>query len=136
MHAFYRRMDSVFKRFGSNRHRFCEKYQHNYHTLQTYWNTDKLPPGGVLHDIACEFNVSLDALVLGRLPTTTAGGRPILERVIERLQEKGDSDLLRIEGAIQMLEAFDRENRVSADAIEDEWAELEEIPAEGDGPVG
>lgn len=66
MHPFYRRMDSVFRYAGSNRNRFCRKWGFKYQTLQSYWNSDKLPPGDVLEALAREYHVSLDALVLGR----------------------------------------------------------------------
>ncbi len=68
MHEFYQRIQTVFRQADSNRHQFCKKRGHKYQTLQAYWNTDKLPSGDVLEDLAKEYNVSLDALVLGRAP--------------------------------------------------------------------
>jgi hypothetical protein len=102
MHEFYRRMQSVFQRAGSNRNRFCKKYGHNYQTLQAYWNTDKLPPGNVLEDLATEFNVSLDALVLGRNTQELPIENPMLARIIRYLVQQDNEELLRIEGALRM----------------------------------
>ena len=68
MHEFYQRIQTVFRQAGSNRHQFCKKRGHKYQTLQAYWNSDKLPSGDVLEDLAKEYNVSLDTLVLGEAP--------------------------------------------------------------------
>jgi hypothetical protein len=65
MHEFYRRAEKVFKLAHSNRRQFCKAQGINYHTLQTYWNTDRLPPGRVLEALAIEYRVSIDALVFG-----------------------------------------------------------------------
>ena len=67
MHEFYTRISKVFQSAGSNRNQFCKKYGHHYQTLQAYWNTDKLPSGNVLEDLAKEYHVSIDALILGRV---------------------------------------------------------------------
>jgi hypothetical protein len=141
MHDFYPRMDRIFKRFGSNRHRFCEKHpRFKYQTLQSYWNTDKLPPGDVLEALAREYNVSLDTLVLGRRPEPTTTDNPVLNRVTVLLRQMDADDLLRAEGAIQVLQALG--NQVPAgptdsapgpageDSDPDEWAELEEVTDE------
>lgn len=65
MHAFYERVNRVFRYAGSNRNRFCKKWGFNYQTLQAYWNTDRLPPGAVLEALAREYKVSIDAMVFG-----------------------------------------------------------------------
>jgi transcriptional regulator with XRE-family HTH domain len=106
MHEFYQRMKSVFERAGSNRNRFCKKYGYSYQTLQAYWNTDKLPPGNVLEDLAREFNVSLDALVLGRNTQELPVDNPLLSRVIRFLVGQDPEELLRIEGALRMYQAM------------------------------
>lgn len=106
MHEFYRRMQSVFERAGSNRSRFCKKYGYSYQTLQAYWNTDKLPPGNVLEDLAREFSVSLDALVLARNTQELPVDNPLLTRIIRYLVEQDAEELLRIEGALRMYRAM------------------------------
>ena len=122
MHRFYERMQSVFDRHDSNRHRFCRKHGFNYQTLQTYWNTDKLPPGNVLEALAREYSVSLDTLVLGRMPTPAGARNPRLTRLIGLLQNLNEADLLRVEGAVLLLQSLDLQD--------DDWAELEELPEE------
>ena len=102
MHGFYTRMQTVFKKEGSNRSRFCRKYGYNYQTLQAYWNTDKLPPGNVLEDLTREYNVSLDYLVLGRRNNTPAQLNSVGGRIVEFLEKQGQDRLLEIEGAIRM----------------------------------
>ena len=99
MHKFYERIESVFERHGSNRHRFCKKYGLNYQTLQTYWNTEKLPPGNVLEALAEEYHVSLDTLVLGRMPALVRTRNPHLSRLTLLLEQLSDEDLLRVEPA-------------------------------------
>lgn len=83
MHDFYDRIDKVFRRAGSNRSRFCRKWGFNYQTLQTYWNTDKLPPGNVLEALAREYRVSLDALVLGRAFPAPVAGKATAAEVVD-----------------------------------------------------
>jgi transcriptional regulator with XRE-family HTH domain len=106
MHEFYRRMQSVFQQAGSNRNRFCKKYGYSYQTLQGYWNTDRLPPGNVLQDIAKEFNVSLDALVLGRNTQELPVDNPVLSTIIHYLVQQDAEELRRIEGALRMYRAM------------------------------
>ena len=120
MHKFYERIESVFERHGSNRHRFCKKYGLNYQTLQTYWNTDKLPPGNVLEALAEEYHVSLDTLVLGRMPALVRTRNPHLSRLTLLLEQLSDEDLLRVEGAVRLLQSLELTN--------EDWAELEELP--------
>lgn len=103
MHDFYKRIQTVFRRAGSNRNRFCKKYGYNYQTLQAYWNTHKLPPGNVLADLAREFNISLDALVLGRSFQDVHFENPILTRIAHFLIQQDDESLIRIEGALMMF---------------------------------
>ncbi len=105
MHEFYRRMQSVFTQAGSNRNQFCRKRGYNYQTLQAYWNTDKLPPGAVLEDIAREYSVSLDALVLGRTaPPPEAGAEdPAMGRIVALLKQMDGPALAQVEGALKMF---------------------------------
>jgi hypothetical protein len=117
MHPFYERMKAVFRAEGSNRRQFCLKRGYNYQTLQSYWNTDKLPPGNVLADLADEYHVSLDTLVLGRTATVAPTDEPRLARLYVMLTQLSDENLLRVEGAIRMLQLLDGE-----------WEELEELP--------
>jgi len=97
MHEFYERIARVFKDAGSSRYQFCKKYKHHYQTLQAYWNSDKLPSGKVLEDLAREYHVSLDALVLGHEEN------PIINRIVRLLKQQDEQSLLRIDGAIQMF---------------------------------
>jgi hypothetical protein len=101
-------MENVFKRAGSNRHRFCRNKGHNYQTLQAYWNSDKLPPGKVLEDLAKEFNVSLDALVLGRNTLEIPVDNPILARIIRFLVQQDAEELSRIDEVLRMHQAATR----------------------------
>ena len=103
MHDFYRRIQAVFRQAGSNRNQFCKKYGHNYQTLQAYWNTDRLPSGNVLEQMAREYNVALDYLVLGRKSQEIPIENPIVNRLTQFLAQQDDDSLLRIEGAIKML---------------------------------
>ncbi len=103
MHEFYTRMQKVFERAGSNRNQFCKKYHHHYQTLQAYWNTDKLPPGKVLEDLAKEYHVSLDALVLGSSLPDVSEENPVIDRIMRFLRKQDAQGLLRIDGALQMF---------------------------------
>jgi len=103
MHEFYARVQTVFQRAGSNRNQFCKKYGHHYQTLQAYWNTDKLPSGNVLEDLAREYHVSIDALVLGRSPPDVSEENPIIGRIVRFLRRQDEQSLLRIDGALQMF---------------------------------
>jgi hypothetical protein len=102
MHEFYNRIQTVMQRAGSNRHQFCKKYKHKYQTLQAYWDTDRLPPGKVLEDLAKEYNVSLDTLVFGTRELFT--DNPIIRRINSFLAQQDEQNLLRIEGALKMLQ--------------------------------
>ena len=104
MHRFYKRIKRVFKYAGSNRNQFCKKHGHNYQTLQAYWNTNKLPPGNVLEDLAREYNVSLDALVMGVVVEPVAVENPVIREITRSLERLGKEDLLRVEGVLQMFE--------------------------------
>jgi transcriptional regulator with XRE-family HTH domain len=104
MHEFYERIRTVFQEAGSNRHQFCRKRGHKYQTLQAYWNTDKLPSGEVLEDLAKEYNVSLDALVLGGSAQAPHEESPIVNRIIRYVRQLDDVSLLRIDGALQMFQ--------------------------------
>jgi hypothetical protein len=103
MHEFYARVEGVFQRAGSNRSRFCRKYGYSYQTLQAYWNTDKLPPGKVLKDLAEEYHVSIDALIFGRSPPDLTEENPIIARIVKFLRRQDEQSLLRIDGALQMF---------------------------------
>ena len=102
MHEFYRRIQTVMERAGSNRHQFCQKCGHKYQTLQAYWDTDKLPPGKVLEDLAKEYSISLDTLVFGARELSTYN--PITQGIIRFLAQQDEQNLLRIEGALKMLQ--------------------------------
>ena len=104
MHEFYNRIRTIMERAGSNRHQFCKKYGHKYQTLQSYWDTDKLPPGKVLEDLAKEYSVSLDTLVLGRRPQDLPMDNPRLQGILRFLAQQDEQSLLRIEGALKMLQ--------------------------------
>jgi hypothetical protein len=103
MHEFYERVQKVFKHAGSNRNQFCKKYKHHYQTLQAYWNTDKLPAGNVLEDLAREYHVSIDALVLGSSPPDLSEENPVIGRIVRFLRQQDQQSLLRIDGALQMF---------------------------------
>ena len=98
MHEFYSRIQTLMQRAGSNRHQFCQKYGHKYQTLQAYWDTDKLPPGKVLEDLAKAYNVSLDTLVFGTRELSTDS--PIIRRINSFLAQQDEQSLLQIEGAL------------------------------------
>ena len=106
MHDFYSRVRDLFEQAGSNRRRFCLKHRLKYQTLQSYWNTDRLPPGGVLEKLAQDFHVSLDYLVLGRNPPGVPVDNPILGRLLRYLLQQDGEELLRVEGALRMYRAL------------------------------
>lgn len=103
MHEFYERVEKVFKNAGSNRNQFCKKHKHHYQTLQAYWNTDKLPSGRVLQEIAEDYHVSIDALIFGRSPPDVTEENPIISRIVRFLRKQDEQSLLRIDGALQMF---------------------------------
>jgi transcriptional regulator with XRE-family HTH domain len=107
MHEFYRRVQAVFERAGSNRSQFCKKHGFNYQTLQGYWNSDRLPPGNVLEALARDLDVSLDALVLGREPAEAGIENSIVGRLTHFLRRQDYRNLLRIEGALKLFEHFE-----------------------------
>jgi len=104
MHEFYKRMETVMERAGSNRSKFCKLHGYKYQSLQAYWNTDKLPPGNVLEDLARDYSVSLDVLVLGRSPPEISGDNPTIRGITRFLAQQDEKNLLRIEGALKMLQ--------------------------------
>ncbi len=146
MHRFYKRIKLVFKYAGSNRNQFCKKYGHNYQTLQAYWDTNKLPPGNVLEDLSREYNVSLDALVMGVGVRPVAVENPVIREISRSLEELGKDDLLRVEGALRMfgyITSSDGETGTAAaedlrhtleggasDPDDEEWATLEPVDGE------
>lgn len=113
MHEFYRRMQAVFTQAGSNRNQFCRKRGYNYQTLQAYWNTDKLPPGAVLEDIAREYSVSLDTLVLGRAAPQAADQDPAMGRIAELLKHLDGPSLAQVEGALKMFRYLSLTDRLA-----------------------
>ena len=148
MHEFYKRIQKVFKQAGSNRNRFCNKYGYNYQTLQAYWSTEKLPQGGVLEDLAKEYNVSLDFLVLGRRtqennnllrlgPNYNENDKALWAEKLEKLTGL----LIKIAQIIHNGNMSKKDKNVSKEIlnqivlniyerkvqVEDEWAKLEEI---------
>ncbi len=150
MHDFYKRIQKVFKQAGSNRNRFCNKYGYNYQTLQAYWSTEKLPQGGVLEDLAKEYNVSLDFLVLGRRtqdshstnliqlgPNYNENDKALWAEKLEKLTGL----LIKLAQLIQKGNMSKKDKNVSKEMlnqivlniyeqkgeVKDEWARLEEI---------
>jgi hypothetical protein len=103
MHEFYKRMQAVFTQAGSNRNQFCRKRGYNYQTLQAYWNSDKLPPGSVLEDIALEYSVSLDALVLGRAAPQAEAEDPVIRGITAFLKQLDGRALQQVQGAMKMF---------------------------------
>jgi transcriptional regulator with XRE-family HTH domain len=126
MHDFYARIQTVFERAGSNRNQFCKKYGHHYQTLQAYWNTDKLPSGNVLEDLAKEYHVSIDALLLGRTPPDVSEQNPIIARIVRFLRQQDEQSLLRIDGALQMFSylALSRTKTPTSEEIMPEKTEM------------
>jgi transcriptional regulator with XRE-family HTH domain len=130
MHAFYQRIQTVFRQAGSNRHQFCRKRGHKYQTLQAYWNTDKLPSGDVLEDLAKEYNVSLDALVLGASAPGAHEENPIVDRIVRTVKRLDEVSLLRVDGALQMFQYLLRSGSLAAESSD------EAAPEPGGAPPG
>jgi|WetSurMetagenome_2_1015567.scaffolds.fasta_scaffold267591_2 hypothetical protein len=118
MHEFYQRIQTVFRQAGSNRHQFCKKRGHKYQTLQAYWNSDKLPSGDVLEDLAKEYNVSLDTLVLGGSAQAAHEESPIVNRIVRYVKQLDEVSLLRIDGALQMFQFLLRSGSIAAEPPE------------------
>jgi len=116
MHDFYQRIQTVFRQAGSNRNQFCRKRGHKYQTLQAYWNTDKLPSGDVLEDLAKEYNVSLDALVLGASAPGAHEENPIVDRIVRTVKALDEVSLLRVDGALQMFQYLLRSGSLPAES--------------------
>jgi transcriptional regulator with XRE-family HTH domain len=116
MHAFYQRIQTVFRQAGSNRNQFCKRRGHKYQTLQAYWNSDKLPSGDVLEDLAKEYNVSLDALVLGASATGVHEENPIVDRIVRTVKRLDEVSLLRVDGALQMFQYLLRSGSLAAES--------------------
>ena len=131
MHRFYKRIKLVFKYAGSNRSQFCRKLDYNYQTLQTYWNTNKLPPGNVLEDLAREYNVSLDALVMGVAVRPVAVENPVIREISRSLELLGKDDLLKVQGALRMFDYLNRadggETDRTVNATESDSANAEDL---------
>jgi hypothetical protein len=125
MHEFYQRIQTVFRQAGSNRHQFCKKRGHKYQTLQAYWNSDKLPSGDVLEDLAKEYNVSLDTLVLGGSAQAAHEESPIVNRIVRYVKQLDEVSLLRIDGALQMFQYLLRSGSIAADRVEGTGVEAE-----------
>ena len=115
MHDFYQRIQTVFRQAGSNRHQFCRKRGYKYQTLQAYWNTDKLPSGDVLEDLAKEYNVSLDALVLGTSVSGAHEENPIVDRIVRTVKRLDEVSLLRVDGMLQMFQYLLRSGSIAAE---------------------
>jgi len=140
MHRFYKRIKLVFKYAGSNRNQFCKKLGYNYQTLQTYWDTNKLPPGNVLEDLAREYNVSLDALVMGVAVRPVAVENPVIRDISRWLEKLGKDDLLKVEGALRMFEYMSsvdggETNRMSSD-VEIDTAIVKDLTDDVEAAVG
>ena len=125
MHEFYQRIQTVFRQAGSNRHQFCKKRGHKYQTLQAYWNSDKLPSGDVLEDLAKEYNVSLDTLVLGGSAQAAHEESPIVNRIVRYVKQLDEVSLLRIDGALQMFQFLLRSGSIAAEPPEGTAGEAE-----------
>jgi hypothetical protein len=113
MHDFYQRIQTVFRQAGSNRHQFCKKRGHKYQTLQAYWNTERLPSGDVLEDLAREYNVSLDALVLGASTPAGPEENAIINRITRYVRQLDEVSLLRVDGALQMFQHLQLSGSIS-----------------------
>ena len=131
MHDFYKRIQTVFQQAGSNRNQFCRKRGHKYQTLQAYWNTDKLPSGDVLEDLAEEYNVSLDALVLGGSAQGAHEENPIVDRIIRSVKRLDEVSLLRVDGALQMFQYLMRSGSLSAETAGEPAPGAEEAASGG-----
>jgi hypothetical protein len=129
MHEFYTRVQTVFQRAGSNRNQFCKKYGHHYQTLQAYWNTDKLPSGNVLEDLAKEYHVSIDALILGRSQPDVSEDNPIINRIVRFLRRQDEQSLLRIDGALQMFRYLALSGAQPPEGSEQPSGDVEIMPA-------
>ena len=125
MHEFYQRIQTVFRQAGSNRHQFCKKRGHKYQTLQAYWNSDKLPSGDVLEDLAKEYNVSLDTLVLGGSAQAAHEESPIVNRIVRYVKQLDEVSLLRIDGALQMFQFLLRSGSIAAEPPEETAVEAQ-----------
>jgi hypothetical protein len=131
MHDFYKRMQTVFQQAGSNRNQFCRKRGHKYQTLQAYWNTDKLPSGDVLEDLAKEYNVSLDALVLGGSAQGAHEENPIVDRIIRSVKRLDEVSLLRVDGALQMFQYLMRSGSLPAETVGEAATGVEDAASGG-----
>ncbi|MCX7030957.1 MAG: hypothetical protein NTU62_12680 [Spirochaetes bacterium] len=134
MHDFYKRMQTVFQQAGSNRNQFCKKRGHKYQTLQAYWNTDKLPSGDVLEDLAKEYNVSLDTLLLGGSAQGAHEENPIVDRIIRSIKRLDEVSLLRVDGALQMFQFLLRSGSLGAETSGEAASAAEEPDAAGGRP--
>ena len=100
-HPFYIRMASVFRARGSSRSAFCRQYSYAYNTLQSYWNTEKLPHGNVIHDLCLEYGVSADFLLFGKpAQNTKLSGK--LHEFLTALSIYSDDQLGELLGATRM----------------------------------
>ena len=100
-HPFYTRTASVFRERESSRSAFCRKYGYAYNTLQSYWNTEKLPHGNVIHDLCLEYSVSADYLLYGKTaPDTRLSGK--LQEFLTSLSIYSDDQLGELLGATRM----------------------------------
>lgn len=133
MHEFYQRIQTVFRQAGSNRHQFCKKRGHKYQTLQAYWNSDKLPSGDVLEDLAKEYNVSLDTLVLGGSAQAAHEQSPIVNRIVRYVKQLDEVSLLRIDGAMQMFQFLLRSGSIAAEPPEGTAVEAQGAVTAGAG---
>lgn len=70
MHEFYSRAETEFQKQRKSRNQFCKEKGIPYSSLQIYWNTDKLPLGDMMVDLADYLGVSLDFLVYGKIRDT------------------------------------------------------------------
>jgi hypothetical protein len=136
VHDFYQRIQTVFRQAGSNRHQFCRKRGHKYQTLQAYWNTDKLPSGDVLEDLAREYNVSLDALVLGASAPGAHEENPIVDRIVRTVKRLDEVSLLRVDGALQMFQYLLRSGSLAAESHGEAGPGTEGTPSGGRAPGG
>ena len=94
-------MASVFRERGSSRSAFCRKYGYAYNTLQSYWKTDKLPHGNVIHDLCLEYHVSADYLLFGK-PTQNMKLSGKLQEFLTALSVYSDDQLGELLGATRM----------------------------------
>lgn len=104
MHEFYIRVETEFKRQGKTRNQFCKERNVPYSSLQKYWDTDRLPQGDVLEEIANFLNSSLDYLIFGKnheINGTT-------ESIVALIKNINDEQRIELRGIIRQYIIFNK----------------------------